>query len=121
MLLHASVTDEARASTRVVVRRDESLSPQLPSSRPSFRPSSQDETVSRAFRWTNACDELNDLHDVCLGYGVAHHDLVHEIHYGGGWLLWFQLGEHVALVVRFVRRLSRHESEASAEKVSKHF
>lgn len=53
---------------------------------PSFRPGSQDETVTRAFRRTNACDELND---VGLGYGVAHHDLVHEIHYGRGWLLRF--------------------------------
>lgn len=31
----------------------------------------------------------NDLHDVGLRYGVAHHDLVHEIHYGRGWLFRF--------------------------------
>lgn len=62
-----------------------------------------------------ACDECQDLNDVGLGYGIAHHDLVHEIHYGRGWLLWFQFGEHVALIVRLVRGFPCHESEATTE------
>lgn len=66
-----------------------------------------------SLRDLNACDERDGLDDVGLGHGVAHQDLVDEVHDGHGWLFWFQLGEHVALIVRFVGGFPCHEAEAA--------
>jgi hypothetical protein len=54
-------------------------------------------------------------HNICFGGSTTHHDLGDKVDDGSGWLLWFKLGEYVALVVCFTGWLPRHKSKATAE------
>jgi len=55
-------------------------------------------------------------HNICFCRSTTHHDLGDEVDNGRGWLLGFELGKYVALVVCFTGWLPRHKSKATTEK-----